>query len=78
MGWITLHRISDTLYAGSFVVTLLRERQGFAVGLTLPVSLISSINVESLLKLISDSLSVSSWTRCERKLIGLGCLIMVL
>ncbi|KAF2554005.1 hypothetical protein F2Q68_00035654 [Brassica cretica] len=38
-------------------------RQGFAVGLTLHVSLISSINVESLLKLISDSLSVSSWTR---------------
>ncbi|CDY58264.1 BnaAnng15090D [Brassica napus] len=35
-------------------------RQGFALGLTLPVSLISSINVESLLKLISDSLSVSS------------------
>ncbi|KAF8118445.1 hypothetical protein N665_0005s0203 [Sinapis alba] len=35
-------------------------RQGFALGLTLPVSLISSISVESLLKLISDSLPVSS------------------
>uniref|UniRef100_A0A1J3DHH6 DNA polymerase V n=1 Tax=Noccaea caerulescens TaxID=107243 RepID=A0A1J3DHH6_NOCCA len=35
-------------------------RQGFALGLTLPVSIISSINMESLLKLISDSLSVSS------------------
>jgi DNA polymerase phi len=35
-------------------------RQGFALGLTLPVSVISSINVESLLNLIADSLSVSS------------------
>ncbi|KAL1215405.1 hypothetical protein V5N11_021833 [Cardamine amara subsp. amara] len=35
-------------------------RQGFALGLTLPVSVISSINVGSLLKLIADSLSVSS------------------
>ncbi|KFK28136.1 hypothetical protein AALP_AA8G477000 [Arabis alpina] len=35
-------------------------RQGFALGLTLPVSIIPSINVESLMKLITDSLSVSS------------------
>ncbi|CAH8280787.1 unnamed protein product [Arabidopsis lyrata] len=35
-------------------------RQGFALGLTLPVSVISSINVESLMNLIADSLSVSS------------------
>ncbi|CAN8251658.1 unnamed protein product [Cochlearia groenlandica] len=35
-------------------------RQGFALGLTLVVSLIPSISVESLLKLISEFLSVSS------------------
>ncbi|CAH2043527.1 unnamed protein product [Thlaspi arvense] len=38
-------------------------RQGFALGLTLLAQKISSINVESLLKLISDSLSVSSSTK---------------
>ncbi|XP_010461774.1 PREDICTED: myb-binding protein 1A-like isoform X2 [Camelina sativa] len=35
-------------------------RQGFALGLTLPLSVISSINLESLLNLIVESLSISS------------------
>ncbi|KAJ0238288.1 hypothetical protein HA466_0243780 [Hirschfeldia incana] len=35
-------------------------RQGFALGLTLPVGIISSISVESLLNLVSDNLCVSS------------------
>ncbi|XP_010520647.1 PREDICTED: DNA polymerase V [Tarenaya hassleriana] len=35
-------------------------RQGFALGLTLPVGLIPNIKVESLMKLIVDSLAVSS------------------